>query len=214
MMGYQRQISRLKRNLTDYGTWITFKKIIIKLASPFYVNRTYRVYTKDLSELKEDTSLNADFHFRIISAADAGAIEQIELLEEWLCGCVADKLQNGSLCLVAFDGPVVAGFNLVDLHQGELPLVHYYKKLHPYQAWSEQITVHPDYRGKRLASSLRVRMFELLKERGIRKFYGGAQISNTASLKLARSIGFVEIADVQYLKYFSWQKTICRRYRP
>jgi hypothetical protein len=40
----------------------------------------------------------------------------------------------------------------------------------------------------------------------VRCLYGGTLVTNTASLALATSVGFEEIADVHYLKFLSLEK--------
>jgi GNAT superfamily N-acetyltransferase len=208
-----RILKKIRRNINDYGLRITLNKGIARLVKLFYENRTYRIYVKYLDKHTDSSSADDGFVYKLINAADDHFIRQIEDMEEWLHDKVKNKLQQGSLCLVALDGTAVAGFNLVSLAEGCLPLIYFKKKLRPGTAWSEHITVHKDYRGRRLASTIRARMFEVLKKRGVRKFYGGAQVENIASLKLARRVGFVEFADMQYRKVLNRKSLHCRRYR-
>ncbi len=136
----------------------------------------------------------------MIDKSDTGIIRQIEDMEEWLKDKVASMIEAGGLCLVALDGERVAGFNLVSLGEGCIPLIGLRRDLRENEVWSDQITVSKNYRGKGLGSALRYRVFKELKEKGFRKVYGGTQISNLANLNLARKVGFKEIADVQYIK--------------
>lgn len=212
-MDLMRMIKKIRRNVNDYGLRVTLNKSMACLLKLFYENRTYRIYVKDLEKPTDFPSRDDGFTYKIIDADDDHFIRQIEDMEEWLHGRVKNKLQEGALCLAATDGATVAGFNLVSFEEGCLPLIYFRKKLRPRTAWSEQITVHKNYRGKRLASTLRARMFEVLKKRGIRKFYGGAQVANIASLKLTRKVGFVEFADMQYRKVLTRKSLNCRRYR-
>jgi hypothetical protein len=76
-------------------------------------------------------------------------------MEEWLEGRLASKLAKGSLCLVAMDGNIVAGFNLVGFGEVHMPLVNGKRIFRNGSAWSEQITVNTKYRGKGLGSELR-----------------------------------------------------------
>lgn len=212
-MALLRILKKIRRNINDYGLRITLNKGFARLVKLFYENRTYRIYVKYLDKHTDLPPGEDGFVYKLINAADEHLIRQIEDMEEWLHDRIKNKLQEGALCLVALDGTTVAGFNLVSLDEGCLPLIYFKKKLRPHTAWSEQITVHRNYRGKRLASALRARMFEVLKKKGIRKFYGGAQVENIASLKLTRRVGFVEFADMQYRKVLNRKSLHCRRYR-
>jgi L-amino acid N-acyltransferase YncA len=80
------------------------------------------------------------------------------------------------------------------------------RKLRPGCAWSEHIAVRKEYRRSGLGAQLRLRIFQELKRRGVRSLYGGTLVTNTASLALARSVGFREIADVHYRKFLSFEK--------
>ena len=206
-------IRKFLRNLNDYGFLVTLRKIISYLIQPVYENRTYRIYRFDLQNLQETPSGESVFTFKIIDKSDTGIIRQIEDMEEWLKGKVASLLETGGLCLVALDGEKVAGFNLVSLAEGYIPLIGLRKDLRENEAWSDQITVSKNYRGKGLGSALRYRIFKELKKRGIERIYGGTQISNLASLNLARKVGFKEIADVQYLKILNKKRLHFKRVR-
>ncbi len=206
-------IRKLLRNLNDYGFSITLGKIIFYLIQPVYENRTYRIYRFELERLRDIPSKESLFVFKMIDKSDAGIIMQVEDMEEWLKGKVASMLENRGLCLVALDGERVAGFNLVSLGEGCIPLIGLRRTLRENEAWSDQITVNKNYRGKGLGSALRYGIFKELKKRGIRKVYGGTQISNLASLNLARKAGFREIADIQYIKILNKRSLRYKRVR-
>ena len=93
-------------------------------------------------------------------------------MEEWLKGKVASRLEAVGLCLVALDGERVAGFNLVSLGEGRIPLIGLRRDLRENEVWSDQITVSKNYRDKGLGSTLRYRIFKELKKRGVRRIYG------------------------------------------
>lgn len=193
-------IKKFLRNLNDYGFSIAMKKGMAFLVKPFYENKTYRVYVKQIDGLKKNSVNSNSFRFMLISPDNTEIIRQIEEMEEWLGGQVLNLLKTRYICMVAMDDGKLAGFNLVAFQEGELPLIEYRKKLRKHEAWSEQISVHPDYRGKGLGTSLREHVFDELYNRGITKFYGGAQRNNIASLKVAQKSGFRNIADIQYVK--------------
>ncbi len=204
-------VKKVLRNLNDYSFSITLRKIISYLIQPVYENRTYRIYRFDMENLQEIPLRESVFAFKVIDKSDTGIIRQIEDMEEWLKGKVASMLEAGGLCLVVLDGEWVVGFNLVSLGEGRIPLIGLRRDLRENEVWSDQITVSKNYRGKGLGSALRYRIFKELKERGIGKIYGGTQISNLASLNLARKVGFKEIADVQYLKILNKKKLRFKR---
>lgn len=206
-------IKKLLRNSNDYGLKVTLQKSMAYIVKPFYENITYRVYAIDLRSIQPVTFKKSEFKFKVVDCQDKDIIVQIEDMEEWLQGRMSLMIRNQSFCMAALDDGKVAGFNLISFRTGCLPLIGFRKRLKKGQAWSDQITVHKDYRGKGLATKLRYRVFEELKNRGVEKIYGGAQISNTASLKLARKVGFRELADIQYVKVLSKEKYYCKRVR-
>jgi GNAT superfamily N-acetyltransferase len=140
-------------------------------------------------------------------------IAQIENIAEWLRGRLTEALTAGQLCLVALDGDEVAGFNLINFEHATLILVNLRKKLRRDFAWSEHIAVKKEFRKTGLGSQLRFRIFQELRRRGIRRLYGGTLRSNIASLSLARSVGFKEIGDIHYRKFFSIEKWRYKRVR-
>ena len=205
---------KVQRNLEDYGWRITLKKILAYLIRSVYFQQVYRIYRikLDATQPPEDFDKH-DFAFRILTAQDADVIAQVENIAEWLRGQLQGKIAAGQLCLVALDGENVAGFNLINFQHATLVLVNLEKKLRRGFAWSEHIAVRKEFRRTGLGSQLRRRIFEDLKRRGTRRLYGGTLGSNTASLKLTRSVGFQEIADVHYSKFFSVERWRYKRVR-
>jgi GNAT superfamily N-acetyltransferase len=205
-------IKKARRNLNDFGVRGLLTKGLQYLLKTFYVRRTYRVYRIDLSAERFPEKAPEGVLIRLIDTGDTDAISQIENIEEWLRGKVLGILSHG-LCVVAFDGPRVIGFNLVVFRDAYIPLLNLRKSLRPHQAWSEQITVLKTYRKQELASALRYRVFSELWKRGIRTFYGGTLTSNMPSLRLAAKVGFQTIADVRYLKILNRERRRWRKIR-
>jgi len=206
-------LKKIGRNFNDYGLLITVNKCVSGLVKTVYEDRTYRIYAIDLAGVNGPLPEDDDLTYKLVDADDIDCIEQIESMEEWLRGRVKNKLENGFLCLAAMDGPTVAGFNIVALEEGRLPLVHFTRRLRSHESWSVQITVRKNYRGKKLASTLRKRIFAILRDRGVKKLYGGANVSNIASLQLARKVGFKELVDYRYRKVFNNTRFTWKRVR-
>lgn len=202
-------IRKVKRNLQDFGIRAVFAKGVQYLLKKVYANRTYRIYCRDLCIRQWPQLSTEKIVFKIVESDDTQAIRQIEDMEEWLHGMLPEIMSHG-LCIAAFDGTQVVGFNLVAFHRVHISLLNMNKRLKSHQAWSEQITVLKAYRKQGLASALRYRVFSELKQRGIRSLYGGALVSNIPSLKSAEKVGFRFIADVQYRKVLNKE---CRTYR-
>ena len=74
-------------------------------------------------------------------------------------------------------------------------------------AWSVQITVSSEYRGRGIARSLRYEALKAVRSKGISCLMGGALIGNKASLGLARSIGFETVCDIYYTRILGFEKT-------
>jgi len=205
---------KVHRNLQDYGWRITIRKTSAYLIRSVYFRQVYRIYRINLEGLKP--SVDSDKHhftFKILTVQNVDMIAQIENIAEWLRGRLIEALTAGQLCLVALDGDEVAGFNLINFEHATLILVNLRKKLRRDFAWSEHIAVKKEFRKTGLGSQLRFRIFQELRRRGIRRLYGGTLRSNIASLSLARSVGFKEIGDIHYRKFFSIEKWRYKRVR-
>lgn len=202
-------IKKIKRNLNDFGIREAFEKGILYLLKGVYQNRTYRIYRRDLRAEQFPETSPEGLVFKVVGSGDIQVMKQIEDMEEWLQGMLPEILKRG-LCIAAFDGPRVVGFNLIAFQEVYVSLLNLKKRLRPHQAWSEQITVLKTYRKHGLASALRYRVFAELQKRGFKTLYGGALVSNIPSLRTAEKVGFRVIADVQYLKILKRER---RRYR-
>ena len=198
---------KVYRNLQDYGWHITVQKTLAYLVRSVYFRQVYRIYRIKLDATKPPEDLNNHhFTFKILTPQNVDTIAQVENIAEWLRGRLTKALADGQLCLVALDGDHVAGFNLINFDHATLILVNLKKKLRRGFAWSEHIAVKKEFRKAGLGSQLRLRIFQELKRRGIRRLYGGTLRSNTASLALTRSVGFKEVSDIHYRKLFSFEK--------
>jgi GNAT superfamily N-acetyltransferase len=229
-------LHKIHRNWQDYGWSITIKKTLAYLVRSVYFRQVYRIYKIDLIPAGSSSNRVAsnartgqrlhpentkpavvrgkhDFTFKILTAEDRDAIAQIETIAEWLRGRLREAIAAGQPCLVALDGDRIAGFNLISLDHATIPLVNLTRKLRADCAWSEHIAVGKEYRRAGLGAQLRFRIFRELERWGVRRLYGGTLVSNAASLSLARSVGFEEIADIHYRKFLSHEKWRYKRVR-
>lgn len=200
-------IKKLYRNFRDYGFVVTLRKTCSAFLEPVMTFRRYRIYRIRLDRFIPGELDTGGFELRLLNPDEDELIVQIEAMEEWLQGEVRGKLREGSICLVALENDRVAGFNLVSFGKVRMPLVKMTREFRENESWSEQITVGRDYRGRGLASILRLTIFRILKDRGIKRFYGGTLPVNTANRRLSRKVGFREIGDIHYrciLKRKSW----------
>ena len=204
---------KVRRNLFDYGFRRTVVKCLTAMLKPVFCVRTYRLYRADLAHMEIAPAAASSFAIRFIRPDEEDCIRQIVAIEEWLSGIVQSTLASGGKCLVALDGKRVAGFNLVSFERIHLPVVHYRRPLGPNQAFSEQISVSRDYRGKGLAATLRFEIFRALKAEGKTRIYGGTDPRNDANLALCRKVGLKEIADLRYVRVLWMDGTSVRRLR-
>lgn len=207
-------LHKVRRNWEDYG-WVTaVKKTLAYLVRAVYFQQAYRIYRIKLADAAPLMEGNVyGFKFRMLTPQDTDAIAQIEEIAEWLRGKLQSAIAAGQPCLVALDRGRVAGFNLIRMDHATLILVNLTRKLHPNCAWSEHIAVQKEYRRSGLGAQLRLRIFQELKRRGVRRLYGGTLVNNAASLALARSVGFKEVADIRYRKFLAVEKWRYERVR-
>ena len=198
------------RNYKDFGPGVALSKVVTGLGAFLYESRTYRIYRIRLDRFEPRKPATSGLQLRMLKPEEEDLICQIEGMEEWLFGKVTRKLKSGSICLVALDSGLVAGFNLVSFGEVYMPLVHKTRRFRDNEAWSEQISVNRNYRKRGLASSLRLTIFSVLRARGINRFYGGTLPGNKANLRLCRNVGLEVIADIKYRKCLhsrNWKTT-------
>lgn len=205
---------KVRRNVEDYGYWVAAKKSFRYLLKKVFYQQSYIIYRIDLSRTSEvPKSVQGEFTFKIVKFDDCSEIQQIEDLAEWLRGGVRNKIASGDLCLVALRNGRVAGFNLITFGKVYIPLINLNRTFRFKEAWSEHIAVRSEFRKEGLASGLRYRIFQELRQGGIKRFYGGTVSSNLASLKLVHRVGFREIVAVKYTRILGWKNWRYRRVR-
>lgn len=191
---------KFTRNYRDYG-WQALVKSGKALLSPVLERNVYRIYVLDpRSPHIPPPEPRDDVELMVLTPDQDALIQQVEQSAEWLQGRVGDRLAVGDLCVAAVHGQTLAGFNLVTFGDAYIPLLKMTRRFPAGTAWSDHIAVSPAFRRGGIARTLRLRMFAELSARGVRKLYGGALRSNTASLRLAQSLGFRNLADVTYCK--------------
>lgn len=198
---------KFERNLQDYGAKIALRKSFAYFFRYLFEHAAYRLYKIDLQKEQTETPSSLDgVEFVFITECDQEAIRQIEESSEWLRGTMKERLTSGAICLAALENNQVAGFNLISFGKVFMPLVKISRTFRQDEAWSEQIASIKSFRKKGLASQVRFRVFEELRRRKIRTFYGGALTDNVASLKLARRVGFHEFVEIRYTRVLRFQK--------
>jgi RimJ/RimL family protein N-acetyltransferase len=201
-------VKKIRRNANDYGFRTAVLKGVRYALRPLFEQITYQVYAIDLQGANFPRRVGSDFMFHTVRPEDAAVIEQIGETEEWLEGVLQDKVRNGGLCIAALDAGRVAGFNLIAFREVYLPLVQLHRQLGVDEAWSEQISVRKEYRKRGLAADIRYATFGELQSRGIARLYGATLTGNTASLRLARRVGFAEVEEIRYRSicgYRTWR---------
>ena len=178
----------------------TLKKSAAALFGVLYETRTYRIYRKNVGAADDENALSEDFEYRVVRPEDQSAIRQIEDVAEWLAGSVKRKITEGALCVAAFEGDSLAGFNLVAFGEVHIPLLNMDRRFRKNQAWSEHIAVLKAFRKRGLAVDLRRKVIRELKQRKVRWLYGGTLVTNEPALRLTRKAGFKEIVDIVYRK--------------
>jgi len=193
-------IKKIWRNLYNYGLLITLKKAVYFVFKPLYKNLTYKIYFIGLNNLKDKPVGNHNFIYKFVVREDIKIIKQIEDMEEWLQNRIIAKLNSNCICLAAIEKNTVVGFLIANLNELSIPWINFKKKLRTNECYGEQININKKFRGIGLASTLRLRVFEELRKRGITKFYVGIPIWNKIIRKSVINFGFTYITDISYLR--------------
>lgn len=191
------------RNKRDYGLWTSIKKSTKILINPIYQKITYIIYELDLKNVHKAEINNIDYRFKMLTVEDDDFINQIENMEEWLKGSIKESLTTNGICFVITKKDKVAGFNWVTLGEGTIPLLKLRVIIKPDEAWSEQITIHKDFRRRGLSNILRTQFYRELKKMGIKALYGHRQVWNISSKMSARKYTYRELVKADYIKIFN-----------
>jgi GNAT superfamily N-acetyltransferase len=194
---------KLRRNAVDYGIATAMSKAFKAVVGVVYTRTAYRVYARTLGDGEGPIPPPPGLSFRLLDPEGLSddMVSQIEGMEEWLWGRLRSRMANGDICLAALDGERVAAFNLVAMRGTvQIPLIRASRDLGPGEAWSEQITVHRDYRRRGLGTAVRCRLFHDLHRRGVRTLYGGTLAANHVSRSFARSLGFLEVEEIRHTR--------------
>lgn len=203
-----------KKFLRNYreDSWGAITKSCKALLSPAFERNVYRVYVRELGHSRFPLpQLDDDLELVLLDPENRCLIDQVEAQAEWLEGHVAARLAAGDICVAVVQGKTLAGFNLITFNDAYIPLLRTTRRFRPNSAWSDHISVSPQFRRRGIAKALRLQVFAELASRGIHKLYGGALSGNRPSLQLARSLGFRELADVTYRKFGFKKSWRCRR---
>ena len=188
---------KVRRHAEDHSWRVAAGKVLKALAAPVYAHTIYRIYKINVSHMAgQDVQPPDGFEFQVLDTSSTDDMAKVEAYAEWLDGRLCQMIDDGAVCLVAKHDGEQAGFNLVSFGSVKIPLLKFQRTFAPGDAWSDHIMVGKEFRGRGLASCIRRRMFAELAARGVKRLYGGAETWNTPSLKLARRLGFTEIADV------------------
>ena len=194
------------RNINDYGLWISLKKIAGFSLNPFYQKKAFILYKINIEATPKRTSPKNGLVFKLLKPEDTIFINQIEEMEEWLEGKVKPKLLAGGMCMAVIQNDRLIGFNLASLGEGFIPLLKLKVITRPDEAWSEQITIHKDYRREGLGSELRNRFYVELRKKGIKALYGHRQEFNITSEKSARRYISKYMVKAEYLSFLHYQR--------
>jgi len=196
-------IKIIKRNLYNFGILITLKKTFYFVIKPVYKKLTYKIYFIEVNNFKHPPVINSNYVYKFLDRDDIEFIKQIEDMEEWLQNKIIEKLNSNWICLTALDKNTVVGFLIANLNELSIPWINYKKKLRSNECYGEQITINMKYRRIGLAASLRLRVFEELKKRGITKFYVGVPAWNKIIRKSVNNFGFNYLVDISYVRFIT-----------
>ncbi len=194
------------RNVKDYGIWTSVKKSTSFLIKPAYHKITYIIYEINIQDIQKTEINRNDYEFKILTIEDDCFINQIEDMEEWLGGELKEILKTNGICMAVIAKDKVAGFNLMTLGEGTIALLKLRVITGSDEAWSEQISIHKDFRRKGLANQLRSKFYNELKKMGVKALYGHRQEWNIASKMSAQKYTFKELVKADYIKILNIQR--------
>jgi GNAT superfamily N-acetyltransferase len=202
------------RNIRDYGIWTSTKKSIAFFIKPVYHKKTFIIYQLNLESPPKAKIDSNGFSLKLLEPDDDDLINQIEVMEEWLSGTLRPLLKANGICMAVVKDNRVAGFNLATLGEGFIALLKLRIKIRENEAWSEQISIHKEFRRKGLANLLRSKFYYELKNRGVTALYGHRQVWNIASEKSAHKYTQNVLVKAEYLKIIKFEKLRYKKFLP
>ena len=130
-------IKKIKRNLFNFGIWITLKKTFYFVVKPAYKKLTYKIYFIELNNFNNLPVSNNNFIYKFVDKDDIKIIKQIEDMEEWLQNRIIDMLNSNCICLVALDKNRVVGFLIANLNELNIPWINFKKILRANDCYGE-----------------------------------------------------------------------------
>lgn len=197
---------KFMRNIRDYGVWTSTKKSVAFFIRPIYHKKTFIIYQLNLENPPKEQIDSSGFSLKFLESDDGELINQIEEMEEWLNGVLQPLLKANGICMAIVKDNKVVGFNLATLGEGFIALLKLRTTIKANEAWSEQITIHKDFRRKGLANLLRSKFYQELKNRGITALYGHRQVWNIASEKSAEKYTHNLLVKAEYQKILKFEK--------
>jgi len=197
---------KFTRNFRDYGFFVCLKKTIFYLAKPAYEKTNAVLFKTDIKNIDGKELYQSKLDYKWVESKDTYLINQIEGMEEWLTGTLEASLGNKKLCIAAIENEKVKGFCLISLGEIYLPLLYLKVLLKNDQAFSEQLTVHKQYRRKGIGTEIRSMAYMELKKRGMNTIYSSTTIDKIASIKSIEKVGGKRIGQLIYKKIFQSKK--------
>ena len=126
----------------------------------------------------------------------AGLAELMYISQEEL----RDILAQGNKCMLAYVDNHLAGYSWIYYHSYRISDVCYTVIAQQGEAYVGPDYVHPDFRGRRIHSSLLQAVFSLLNQEGYKVALGSVNIRNTASIKGLVRVSYRAYQRVDYIK--------------
>ena len=199
-------VRKFTRNLEDYGLWLTLRKAINFLLKPVYQKKAFIIYELNIDGPPKRERNMEGYISKLLATGDDSFINQIEEMEEWLKGSLKARIKTNGLCMALIKRNQVIGFNLATMGEGSIPLLKLRVITSNSEAWSEQITIHKDFRRKGLGTELRSKFYSELKNRGVIALYGHRQEWNIASKRSVRKYTSKELVKAEYTKIFNFER--------
>lgn len=200
------QTRKISRNFQDFGFRITIQKSVSYFLKPLFESHSRILYRIKIDAFPQIGSADNDYGFKLVNPDDDDLICQIETMEEWLVRRVKPMLLAGAVCMVALQRDHVAAFYLANLESSVIGKLHLEITLGQRDAFGEQITVRKTHRRRGLATRLRYFLYTYLKGNGITTVYGHRTLDNIASKKSAQKYHYEDLAKMQYVRFFNFQR--------
>lgn len=197
----------LRRQFKDVGYWLLVLRLLQKIGDRLFKQHTSIWLEKDLNDGMRAETDKSDLD--ICDNFDEIVVWMKVINNEypWIYNQKEISLAklNGHMIIYGKINGEIVGYTKVALNKIYIRDYDSVFEIAKNKAMFYDTTVLPEYRGKKVPYLIKIRLFEILKNKGIDKIYAHIEPWNIASIKSNQRVGFYKIFINKYTYFLGWK---------